>query len=202
MKLKNFSFLIVLGIIMLQSCATILDGARNKTHVKNGNPPNAKVYYNGSYIGIAPVAVKVDKQCKKNQCYIEIKKEGYEPQKIYLTRKVSVGFTVLDVITGVFPLVIDFATGNIYKPRPNKIKYNLALKNGYNPLKKYHLKVGQKVLFSYKKYKNVNGEIVAVYPDRALIKFKRKANLYEKFIKKLKEVEDQIEVPYSNIAKK
>ncbi len=122
--MKAKILLITVAVIVLQSCATILDGSRNKTHVKNGIPPNAKVYYNGNYVGQAPVNVKVNKQCKKGECYIEIKYPGYVSQKISLTRKVSVGFTILDIISGVIPLGIDFITGNIYKPRPNKIHIN------------------------------------------------------------------------------
>lgn len=47
-----------------------------------------------------------------------------------------------------------------------------------------------------------DGEIVAIYPDRALIKFKRKPTMIEKTKGIKDDVEDQIEVPFVNIAKK
>jgi predicted small secreted protein len=188
--------------LLLPSCATILGGSKDASRVHNGTPPNAKVYYNGNYVGDAPTNVKVNKQCKKGQCYFEIKADGYETQKIEITRKISVGYTILDICTGVIWLGIDFATGNIYKPRPNKISYNLTPIAGYNPAKTYDFKNGDKVIFTKDKYENVEGEIVAVYPDRALIKFKRKPTMTEKAKGIKDEVEDQVEVPFVNIAKK
>lgn len=187
---------------IFQGCATILGGSKDASRVHNGTPTGAKVYYNGDYVGDAPTNVKVPKSAKQGNSKIEIKADGYETSTINMTRKVSVGYTILDICTGVIWLGIDFATGNIYKPRPNKINYNLTPISGYNPAKTYDFKNGDKVIFTKDKYKNVDGEIVAVYPDRALIKFKRKPTMIEKTKGIKDDVEDQIEVPFVNIAKK
>lgn len=197
-----FLVTVVAVSLLLPSCATILGGSRDTSRVHNGTPPNAKVYYNGNYVGEAPINVKIPKSAKQGNSKIEIKADGYETSTINMTRKVSVGYTILDIFTGVIWLGIDFATGNIYKPRPNKIIYNLTPISGYNAAKNYDFKNGDKVIFTKDKYKNVEGEIVAIYPNRALIKFKRKPTMIEKTKGIKEDVEDQIEVPFVNIAKK
>jgi ribosomal protein L24 len=76
------------------------------------------------------------------------------------------------------------------------------MKEGYNPNKTYDIRVGESVIFSYGKYKNQEGEIIAVYPDRALIKFRKPDTLLDKMSKKIELDEEQIEVPLIDIAKK
>ncbi len=203
---KNFTYqiiaLIVSFTVFSQGCATILGGSKHTIHVKQGIPRNARVYLNGEYFGEAPENVKVQKSARQGNSYIEIKADGYETSKISLTRKVSVGFTVLDICCLILPLAIDFATGNIYMPRPNRIDYYLETKEGYNLNKAYGFEVGEFVIFSYGKYKNQEGEIVALYPNKALVKFRRSETLIEKMSNKIKVYEEQIEVPFLNIAKK
>lgn len=187
---------------MLSSCATIFSGTKSSVRVK-GTPENAKVYYNGNYEGQAPCNVKISKNgLKQKQTTVEIKADGYETAQATLVRKIKVGAIVGDIIfsAGIF-LIVDFATGAIYKPYPKKVEYNLSPKGGTNS-KANKFKTGDKVIFSEGKYKNVTGEIIATYPNRALIKFTVKNNIA---IRKAtgKEFSDkEIEVPFINIAKK
>jgi hypothetical protein len=110
-----------------QGCATILAGNRNAVHVKQGQPLNAKVYYNGNLVGTAPCKVRVDKQCKpKLNCTIDIKASGYETQTVKLHRKLSYGWLFIDLLCGILPLAVDIGTSAIYKPRPNKVWYELT----------------------------------------------------------------------------
>ncbi|MEI6048347.1 MAG: hypothetical protein WCS03_05570 [Bacteroidota bacterium] len=124
-----FFTLLIAVIVILPGCATILGGSKSITRVKQGTPPNAKVFYNGAFIGDAPTNVRVPKSAKQGNSYIEVKADGFETSKISMTRKVSVGYTILDICFGLLPLGIDFATGNIYKPRPNRIDYFLEKKD-------------------------------------------------------------------------
>lgn len=204
MKLKSKMKLIaivIIGITILQGCATILGGSRDKTRVKQGTPENAKVFLNGEYIGVAPTNVRVQKSARQGNSYIEIKADGYETSEISMTRKVSLGYTILDICTGVVWLIPDFLTGNIFDQRPNKIDYYLEKKDGYNPKKENDYKKGDKVIFTEGKYKNREGEIVVLYLDRALIKFMRNPTTIEKAKGIKDDVEDQIEVSFINIAK-
>jgi hypothetical protein len=129
-RLNIWTFVLLMAvIIILPSCATILGGSRHSVRVKNGTPPNARVFLNGEYLGSAPINAKVQKNAKQGNSYIEVKADGYETSKINMTRKASVGFILLDICFGVVPLGIDLITGNIYKPRPNRIDYYLEKKD-------------------------------------------------------------------------
>ena len=66
----------------------------------------------------------------------------------------------------------------------------------------YDFKSGDQVAFTHGFFKNMEGEIIAVYADRAVIKFMRPANLIEKAKKITGNVEDKMEVPFEKIAKK
>jgi len=194
------SLIVLIGASLLfSSCATILGGSKDNTKVRNGYPPNASVYYNGNHVGEAPTNVRVPKNARQGNSRIEIKADGYESATIHMTRKVSVGYTILDIATGGIWLIIDFATGNIYKPRPNMIDYRLILLNNEAVVSEFE--IGDKVVFSEGKYENVEGEIKAVYPNRALIQFNRKPNLIETIKAVGAVVEDEIVVPLGNIAK-
>lgn len=111
-------------LITFSSCATILSGTKQKISVKDGTPAGADVFFKGTYIGAAPVKVKVPNGAKDS--YINIQKEGYETQTIQLTRKARAGYIVLDVLCGLLPLAVDVADGAIYKQYPKRINYKLT----------------------------------------------------------------------------
>ena len=122
--IKFVCFLLIINILF-SSCATILSGGKTKIRVCDGMPPNAQVYVDGNYIGTAPCKLKIYKTMKNAQHKIDIKATGYETQTVTTNRKFSAGFFILDIFTGVIWLVVDFATGNLYKQKPKKIHYNL-----------------------------------------------------------------------------
>lgn len=126
--IKLVSFLLIVSILF-SSCATILSGGKTKVRVHDGMPQNAQVYLDGNYVGTAPCKFKIHKTMKNAQHKIEIKATGYETQTITTNRKFSAGFFILDILTGVIWTAIDFATGNLYKQNPRKIKYNLMPNN-------------------------------------------------------------------------
>ncbi|MTI32729.1 hypothetical protein [Xanthovirga aplysinae] len=47
------------GAFIFSSCATIFHGSTTKINVQEGYPSNAEVYYNGSYMGKAPVSFEI-----------------------------------------------------------------------------------------------------------------------------------------------
>lgn len=128
--MKNLIFyLFLFSTVFIQSCATVFSGTKCKVSVNEGLPYGSKVYLNGNYVANAPCKVEVSKNSLKNQCFIEIKSEGYESQKIVLVRKVKVAAVIGNIIfTGGLGLILDFADGAIYKAFPNKVNYNLSKK--------------------------------------------------------------------------
>ena len=121
----GFVCFLLIASILFSSCATILSGGKTKVRVYDGTPANANVYVDGNYVGTAPCKFKIHKTMKNAQHTIDIKAQGYETQTVTTNRKFSAGFFILDICTGVLWLVIDLATGNLYKQRPKKIHYNL-----------------------------------------------------------------------------
>ena len=45
--------------ILLQSCALVFSGTKDKVKVRSGTPSNAEVYYNGEKVGEGNCTVKV-----------------------------------------------------------------------------------------------------------------------------------------------
>lgn len=246
MKPKTLLLIVAFGILC-QNCATIIGGGKDTTRVKQGTPPNARVYYNGEYVGIAPCGVRVRKVREQGLNKIEIKADGYETSTINMMSKISMGYLFLDIFSGVFPLILDFANGNIYKPRPNKIDYYLGKKEAsgntpaggnapiiinINPTTstptptptpttatktletkvegkvetvtenkvvsatkpsifvKGNFKVGEKVMWKGLDQKIYSGTIAGLFPEKAAVKYKGK-----------KDVEKSTNVAYLKLAK-
>lgn len=104
-------------LLIFSSCATVMTGGTKKVRVKDV-PERATVYYNGQ--ALKKTTAKVS---RKDPGVITVKQKGCEDQVIDLDRKISVGYIVADVCFGVVPLLIDLATGAIYKPTYSKIHY-------------------------------------------------------------------------------
>lgn len=119
------TLLIFLASFFLVSCATVFSGTKAKIKV-SGTPDSSSVYVNGNYAGNAPLKVKVSKNGLKNSGTKVLVKNGDKQQEITLTRKVKVSAVIGNILfTGGIGLIIDFATGAIYKPYPDNIKYKL-----------------------------------------------------------------------------
>ena len=109
-KLVNTGKLLGLALIfilLLNGCATIFHGTTDEVIVTS-QPQNTKVYINGIMVGNTPLKMKLD----SDRSYaVEFKKDGYESRTTMITSSVSGGYVVLDVLCGVWPIVIDAATG-------------------------------------------------------------------------------------------
>jgi hypothetical protein len=101
---------VVLGFVTLASttgCASIL-GRKLHGVVVESEPPGADVYVNGMRMGRTPMTLEL----KADKAYnIEFRKSGYEPVTRFVNTRIVGGWIMLDVATGVLPLVFDAATG-------------------------------------------------------------------------------------------
>jgi len=116
---------IVAIVMSMTSCATILDGRKNTIKVEMGSPEAAQVFLDGEYIGESPFKIRISKFKLQEGSLIEIKKEGYETLVYKVHRSPHIGYVVADMLTGVIPLIVDVADGNIYRPNTRKIEYEL-----------------------------------------------------------------------------
>jgi hypothetical protein len=74
-------------------------------------PAKASVYVNGVNIGKSPISLEL----KSNKTYnVEFRLEGFEPKNIILNNSVGAGYIILDILFGLFPVIIDAATGDWY----------------------------------------------------------------------------------------
>lgn len=103
--LKIFTLLFI-GV-MFSGCATILGRSTHPLMVSS-RPDGADVYVNGFRMGTTPV--KLDLKADKSYT-IEYKKEGYETVTRIVNTKVGAGWVILDVISGLVPVIIDAVTG-------------------------------------------------------------------------------------------
>ena len=111
--------------IIATGCATVFGGSKNKLVVENGTPPAAGIYLDGQKLGTAPMDQKIDNYLLQHGSVIELKSEGYVTDTIIVERKLHPYYTLANVFTGGIWLLVDVATGNLYRPNTGKINYEL-----------------------------------------------------------------------------
>ncbi len=100
----------VLVCIYFTSCALIFKGTKEEVTF-GSDPQRADVYIDGVKMGETPFALKL---VTKKTYMIEFKKEGYESKAYQINNKVGAGWIILDILGGLFPVIIDAATGAWY----------------------------------------------------------------------------------------
>ena len=121
-------FILLCAILIMQSCATILGGKTNTLVFSEKSLPNAEVYIDGNLVGEAPGRIKLPKGKIQHGSILVIKAEGFEEQEYMLIRKQHAAYSVADILIGGIPLIVDYSTGNIYRPNPRIFKYELKEK--------------------------------------------------------------------------
>ena len=112
--------------LMAGSCATILSGKKNTVKISQGTPEKALVFLDGVFLGEAPLKMRISKYKLQHGSVLEIKKEGFQTQRFEVVRSPHLWYVVADVLTGVVPLIIDTANGNIYRTNTRHIEYVLV----------------------------------------------------------------------------
>jgi hypothetical protein len=127
----------VVSCILLTNCATIIHGTRQDISFSS-NPSGADVMINDQNKGLTPIVVNLE---RKNNYTVKIQLAGYLPYETNIVKKVD-GWIVGNIIFGgIIGLVVDAATGGMYKLTPEQI--NGELKNGT-----VHLQKGDQIYIS------------------------------------------------------
>ncbi len=100
----------LLSALMLQSCATLFTGTRDKIKFES-DPPGAAVQLNGIDVGTTPCEVAVRRKLKAPMA--TIKKEGYELRTFELTNKLN-GVSIINLFN-LLGWGIDCASGAVKK---------------------------------------------------------------------------------------
>ena len=103
---------VVLGILsLISSCALIFKGDSSRV-IFTSNPSQATVLVDGVNIGTTTTTATL----KTNKSYtITFQKAGFADRSFVLTNRIGTLWIVLDVLSGLLPLVIDAATGAWYE---------------------------------------------------------------------------------------
>lgn len=126
MKIVILLFLVV---ALFQNCATVVGGRKNTLVFSNESLPSAEIYIDGELVGNAPGKIVLPKGKIQHGAILEVKANGYKPKEFMILRKPNAAYTVVDMLTGGVALIVDYSTGNIYRPHPRKFKYNLEVQN-------------------------------------------------------------------------
>ena len=98
----------LVALAAVSGCATLFNDKTPSVDVAS-NPEGASVYVNGYYVGDTPISV--DLSVRKEHT-ISFRKEGYKERTYQVSRSVGVGWVILDILSGLAPLIVDAATGD------------------------------------------------------------------------------------------
>jgi hypothetical protein len=117
-------YLLLIGIALtavLSGCAAII-GSKQKDFSLTSSPSGAAVYLEGNRLGTTPVKVKLSNQ--ETHTFV-FRRQGYQETSCTLTRGTDAGWVILDVLTGLVPVVIDAATGSWSQTKGDSCSGNL-----------------------------------------------------------------------------
>jgi hypothetical protein len=102
------SLLALLIVLTSSGCAAIL-GTKQKDFNLRSDPGGADVYLNGNRLGATPLRVKLSNQATH---VFVFRRQGFREATCTLNRGTDAGWVILDVLTGLVPIVIDAATNS------------------------------------------------------------------------------------------
>jgi hypothetical protein len=92
----------------LTGCATIVAGGPDSIPIST-NPPGAYIYVNGQVVGQTPMVVELDRH--RSMADIRIYYPGFVPIQISRYKSLN-GWVFGNFFLAIWPVIIDFATGN------------------------------------------------------------------------------------------
>lgn len=115
-------FLPIFVAITLSGCATIMQGSKQGVSM-GSSPPGAQITVDGQNMGVTPMVASLK---RNNTHVVRMSLPGYEPYEITLARKTS-GWIWGNLAFGGIPgLIVDMATGALYKLTPEQVSTNMA----------------------------------------------------------------------------
>lgn len=109
-KQRIFAGTLLAGALLLPACGVLFNSGPAKVTFTS-SPDGAEVWINGMRHGITPVVVDL---AKDREYTVVFKKPGHKDVVTTITKKVSPGILILDVlaIPWLVPIVVDAATGS------------------------------------------------------------------------------------------
>lgn len=125
MKRHITNILMLMFIMSITSCATILDGTKDRI-VINTNPPGADVLIDGENKGKSGEDILLRRKYV-NYRTVELRKEGYENLQFKIDQKVSPTYW-LNILTFGSCFLVDIGTGAALKPKQTEFNRVLTPK--------------------------------------------------------------------------
>ena len=95
----------------LSGCALVFKGPNDRLNLSS-SVPGAEVLVDGVSRGFTPLTLEL----KADRAYtLVFRKPGFADQKVVVQNRVGALWVVLDVVTGLVPLLVDAATGAWYE---------------------------------------------------------------------------------------
>ena len=117
-----FKILFVSSFLLFSNCATIISGSR-QTIIISSQPSSAVVQINEVNAGKTPL----EKSLKRNQDYrVSIKLDGYQPYETLISKEFNAWALGNIFIGGIIGIVVDLATGAVYKLSPKELNASLS----------------------------------------------------------------------------
>ncbi|MFV0590889.1 MAG: hypothetical protein ACK5M7_05850 [Draconibacterium sp.] len=117
--------ILLISCLIFSSCATIINGKSSVLIFSNADKTKAEVFLDGERLCEAPGKIRVPKAKIQHGSQLVIQADGYQPNKYTIVRRQNAVYTVIDLLIGGVPLVVDYTTGNLYQPQPRKFEYKL-----------------------------------------------------------------------------
>ena len=126
--IKNLTRVSLLALALTSmSCATIVNGSKQTVDFTS-QPTGAKVFINGKEYGTTPTSVSLNRNANmpgvtsgQKQYEVKIELEGYHPYEIKVKREFNSWFLGNIILGGLVGIVIDAATGSMYKLSPDQV---------------------------------------------------------------------------------
>ena len=137
--IKRFTQVSLLALsLTVMSCATIVNGSRQTVDFSS-QPAGATVSINGAKHGTTPTQVRLKRNANmpgspSGRGYYDVKIEldGYYPYEVKVKREFNGWFIGNIVIGGLIGIIVDAATGSMYKLSPDQVIAQMGRQTAVN----------------------------------------------------------------------
>jgi hypothetical protein len=120
---------VLVSTVLVTGCASVL-GSKQADFDFNASPGPAQVMVDGSPMGDTPLKVKLSNTKAHT---ITFKKDGFKDTSCQLDKGTGAGWVILDVVTGLVPIIIDAATNNWSQTKAHSCTVQLVPAEGAAP---------------------------------------------------------------------
>ena len=120
------------AVVAISSCAAIIHGSTQSVEFAS-RPTGAKLFLDGKEVGSTPQTINLRRkgrnkgeESEKTSYAVKVEMEGFQPYEIKLERKLDGWIFGNILFGGLIGIVIDAATGSMYKLSPKRVDAEFA----------------------------------------------------------------------------